>query len=355
MKKLIAFVLAAMMCLSIVACGSKQETPASTTTQPAQTQTPSSTTTEPAQPTETKLDFPTHDIKFINPNSAGGGVDVLCRLIANEAQTRKMFNGQNLVVECMPGGGSALGQAYVAKQADPDGYTLLAITASIVNNPILNADTVEFKTEDFKWISIFAEVPSIVIVPKDSPANDWNSLDALAKSEGLIWSTSGNGNATHTNPLLWAQDRGWQEPQFLHQASAAEQCTQIMGGHADAAVMTIAEGLSAVQSGEAKCLAIFAPAGSTYDVMPDVKTAADQGFDWSIVNIRGIAVRADVPEDRYNYLVNEFNTLFTDADFQAAVNETGNFACARTPAEVQKWAEETAATTLRVQELLAAG
>lgn len=332
-----------MMTVSLAACGEK---PA----QPAASSAPAASTEEPA-----KLDFPTRDIKIINPNSAGGGVDVLCRLMANEIQERGMFNGQTMLVECMPGGGSALGQAYVAKQAEPDGYTVLAITASIVNNPILNPDTVEFATEDFKWIGIFAEVPSVVIVPKDSPITDWASLNEASKASSLIWSTSGNGNATHTNPLLWSDEFDWVTPEFLHQASAADQCTQIMGNHCDAAVMTIAEALSAVQSGEAKCIGIFAPAGSTYDVMPGIKTVADQGYDYSIVNIRGLAVNADVPDDVYNYLVEEFQTLFNDADFQAAVNETGNYACARTPEDVQKWAEQTAATTIKVQEILANG
>lgn len=344
MKRLIALLLAAMISFSLGACGGTSQT---TSGSAASSSGTGSTSAEPA------LTYPEQDIKFINPNSAGGGLDVLCRLIANEAQSRKMFNGRSLVVECMPGGGSALGQAYVAKQAEPDGYTLLAMSASIVNNPILNPDTVEFETSDFKWIGIFAEVPSVLLVPKDSPFNSWEDLNNAAKNRSIIWSTAGNGTTTHTAPLLWTEDFGWAAPQFLHQSGAAEQSTQIMGNHCDAAIMTIAEGLSAYQSGEAKCIAIFAPAGSAYDVMPDVKTAADQGFDYSIVNIRGIAVSADVPDDIYNYLVDEFQTLFNDADFQTAINETGNFACARTPEEVQKWAEQTASDTMRVQEILA--
>lgn len=342
MKRFISLFLAALMCFALVACGQKTEEPVASST-PATVETPE----------VQELAFPERDIKILNPNSAGGGVDVLCRMIANDAQAKGMFKGNNLIVECMPGGGSALGQAYVAKEADPDGYTVLAITASIVNNPLLNADTCQFKTSDFKWIGIFAEVPSVVIVPASSSIENWNDLDAAAKEKGLIWSTSGHGNATHTNVLLWQEDLGWKEQQFLHLAGAADQCTQIMGNHSDAAIMTIAEALSAVQSGEAKCIAIFAPAGSTYDVMPTVKTAADQGFDYSIVNIRGLAVRADTPDDIYNYLVDEFQTLFKDPDFQKDVNDSGNYACSRTPEEVQKWADQTASATIKVQEIMA--
>ena len=343
MKRWIALLVAAVMALSLVACNNSNNT---------QNNNSGAAPGSASAPDTAPLNFPTRDIKILNPNSAGGGVDVVCRIIANTAQEKKMFNGQTMIVECMPGAGSALGQSYVAKQAEPDGYTILAITASIVNNPILNADTVDFETSDFKWIGIFAEVPSVLIVPADSAINSWNDLDAAAKERSLIFSTAGNGTNTHTSPMIWANELDWKDIQFLHQAGAAEQTTQVMGGHCDVAMMTIAEALSAVQSGGAKCIGICADAGSTYDIMPGVPTLADQGYDYQAVNIRGLAVSKNLPDDVYQYLVDEFMKLYNDSDFQAAINDTGNFACAKGPEETQKWAESLASQTRAAQELM---
>lgn len=75
MKRLIALLLAAMISFSLGACGGTSQT---TSGSAASSSGTGSTSAEPA------LTYPEQDIKFINPNSAGGGLDVLCRLIAND-------------------------------------------------------------------------------------------------------------------------------------------------------------------------------------------------------------------------------------------------------------------------------
>lgn len=63
--------------------------------------------------------------------------DIVARVIAKVAMEGGYFNGANIIVENQPGGGGAIGQGYVAKTAEADGYTLLAYTASVITNTLL--------------------------------------------------------------------------------------------------------------------------------------------------------------------------------------------------------------------------
>src|SRR4030088_1438578 len=66
-------------------------------------------------------DYPNHTIKIIVPFAAGGGTDVLARIIAQNLNSKW---GQPVVVENQPGASGAIGTRAAIK-ADPDGYTLL--------------------------------------------------------------------------------------------------------------------------------------------------------------------------------------------------------------------------------------
>src|SRR6202795_2130197 len=66
-------------------------------------------------------DYPDHAIKMIVPFAAGGGTDVLARIIAQNLNSKW---GQPVVVENQPGASGAIGTR-AAMKAPPDGYTLL--------------------------------------------------------------------------------------------------------------------------------------------------------------------------------------------------------------------------------------
>lgn len=79
-------------------------------------------------------DFPSKDIRIIVPWASGGGVDTTSRIIAEHANKILDNDDVEVVVENRTGGGGVVGQTYGAN-ADPDGYTVLAMTSSVVTNP----------------------------------------------------------------------------------------------------------------------------------------------------------------------------------------------------------------------------
>ena len=80
-------------------------------------------------------DFPTKNITIVVPYDAGGGVDITTRVLT-DAAGKDYFNGKSLIVENRGCGGAVIGHTYVAN-SKPDGYTLLAYTSAVVNNPQL--------------------------------------------------------------------------------------------------------------------------------------------------------------------------------------------------------------------------
>src|SRR5205085_11088103 len=83
----------------------------------------------------TAQDYPSRPIRVIVPSAAGGGTDILVRLVAPRLGVAL---GQQIVVENRPGASSVIGTELVAKSA-PDGYTLLAVDTSFTVNPTLQA------------------------------------------------------------------------------------------------------------------------------------------------------------------------------------------------------------------------
>ncbi|PWT93112.1 MAG: ABC transporter substrate-binding protein, partial [Proteobacteria bacterium] len=122
-------------------------------------------------------DYPSQPVKIVVPFVAGGGIDVVARLIAPRLGDQL---GQPVVVENKGGAGGALGAGAVA-QAAPDGYTLLLGTGSTHGTnssvyPKLSYDPVR----DFVPVVLVTTSPLVLIVPPSSPAQSVGDLIAMA-------------------------------------------------------------------------------------------------------------------------------------------------------------------------------
>jgi len=150
-----------------------------------------------AAPTRAVADeaFPNKPIRLIVPYSPGGTTDITGRLIASEMSTRL---GQSVVVENVPGAGSAIGAARVAKSPN-DGYTLLLATSTtMTSNPLLYKN-LQYKVEDFTPVSLLVTQPFVFSVNPKLPAKTLSEfVDYARKNPGKInYATTGIGSAGH--------------------------------------------------------------------------------------------------------------------------------------------------------------
>ena len=123
--------------------------------------------------------YPVKPIRFIVPYPAGGGTDIIARLIGSKLTDAW---GQQVVVENRAGASGILGNDLVAKAA-PDGYTVLIGITTLVQMPHLNSKLPYEVLKDFTPVAQLALSSNLFAVPAASPANNLKEFLALARAE----------------------------------------------------------------------------------------------------------------------------------------------------------------------------
>lgn len=149
-----------------------------------------------ALPARAQANWPQRPIHLVIPFAAGGGTDILGRLLA-----MKMSEGlgQSVVVENKPGAGGSVGTASVAK-ATPDGYTILMGSSSTHGiNPALYSKLPYDAQKDFAPIALIATNKFVMSVPAASPAKNLQEFIAMVKADPgkYEYASSGNGTTSH--------------------------------------------------------------------------------------------------------------------------------------------------------------
>ena len=123
--------------------------------------------------------WPDRPIKFISSQAAGGGTDIIGRVVADRLSARL---GQPVLFENRPGGGNVIGTQAAARSA-PDGNTFFfASAAALVTDPYTFKSLPYDPMKDFAVISRIAEVTFMVLAHPDVPAKNLPELAAYAKA-----------------------------------------------------------------------------------------------------------------------------------------------------------------------------
>ena len=140
--------------------------------------------------------FPTKPIRILVTAAAGGNLDVLARAVA-EPMSKSL--GQPVIVENMTGAGGLIAIRLVAKQAAPDGYTLLAASNTVALAPGFRKDPGYDPTTDLVGIGDMQAVTYILMGPASQPAKTATELIAAAKAKPgtLAFGNGGLGTSTH--------------------------------------------------------------------------------------------------------------------------------------------------------------
>lgn len=140
--------------------------------------------------------YPDRTVKLVVPFAAGGGVDILTRLLADKFSNDLK---QSFIVENRVGAVGNIGSDAEAK-AKPDGYTLLvATTGTHAINPVLFPSLPFDAKEDFIPISLIAAVPNLLVVGPKLQVKSLQELIEVAKRSTikLSYASFGNGTSNH--------------------------------------------------------------------------------------------------------------------------------------------------------------
>lgn len=261
-------------------------------------------------------EYPQKNLDYIVPFAAGGAVDFTGRLIADNAP--QAFDGHKFVVKNMPGGGAVVGQTYVSS-APEDGYTLLAMTSSIINNSLTKS--VSYDLESFTPLALYNLDPEVIVTGADSEINDLQHfLDAASEGDVSI-ATPGNSTSHHIAALSLAEEEQLNF-RYVHNASAAAQLQQLMGGHVRAGFMSLGEAVGPSEDGSIRILAVMDSSRS--DLAPDVPTYQEvTGDDMQWGTFRGIAAPAGLPSEVEAELEARLEQLLTSSEFAERMNAAG--------------------------------
>lgn len=249
-------------------------------------------------------DYPTHPITLLVPYAAGGGNDVIARIVAERMSAGL---GQSIVIENRGGAGGTIATRQVAKAA-PDGYTLLIATSSLAINPSLYPNVGYDPRQDFAPIGLIASSANVVLVHPSVPVHSIAELIALAKKEDgrLTFASTGTGSSVHLAAELFAGMAGVRITHVPYKGSGPA-LNDLLGGHVTMMFSTMASAAGLVREGsKVRALAVTGVARST--LFPELPTVAEAGLPgYEAVLHYGIVAPAGTPRpviDKLNAALN---------------------------------------------------
>ncbi len=218
-------------------------------------------------------DYPSRPITLIVPYPAGGGNDVLARLVAAKMSASL---GEPIIIENRGGAGSTIGTRDAARSS-PDGYTLLIATSSLAINPSLYPDAAYDPKKDFTPIGLIGSSPNLVLVNPSVPARSIAELIALARNQpGKIdFASTGIGTSTHLSAVLFAQMAHIMLNAVPYKG-VAPALTDLMGGQVALMFCPMTGAVGFVRAGNLRALAVTGAKRSS--LFPDVPTVAEAGL-----------------------------------------------------------------------------
>jgi tripartite-type tricarboxylate transporter receptor subunit TctC len=232
-------------------------------------------------------------IKFIVPFPAGGGGDVITRMVAEQWT---QAHGVATVIENRPGAATVLG-VEAASRAAPDGNTLGIVANSFIIHPNFKKLSYDPLTS-FEPVCLLANSPQVIVVNSSSPyrtLKEW--LDAARSKPGeLSHASVGPASPQH---IAFEQLKLLAKVNitFVPFNGNTPALNALLGGHVGSVMSNYSEAAELVGAGKLRALAVASD--KRVDSWPDVPTVAEQGFkDYSVEAWYGLVVPAKTPKDK---------------------------------------------------------
>jgi len=291
--------------------------------------------------------YPSRPIKLVVGFAPGGAADFVSRTIAEPLSRAR---GQSIVVENRAGAGSSIAAEYVARNAAPDGYTMLiASPSSILVNPIISPKAGFDPRRDLAPISKVSSSPLVVAV---NPAVGVNTLQELIeiarKAPGkLNYATSGNGGAPHLAAVLFMRltNVDMVHVPFKGGGPAVQ---SVLAGDTQLSFATPPSVLPLVQAGRLKALAVTSRERTP--LVPGVPGMAEAGLpDYAISFWYGFFVPAGTPAEAIRKLFNATDQALKNPDVNRTLAKEGTETSAsRSPQDFAAFIAEDATLWARL-------
>src|SRR6185312_10025015 len=199
--------------------------------------------------------YPDHPIRIIVGYAAGGGVDIVARLVSDPMKDALK---QTVIVENRTGASAMIATNAVAK-APPDGYTLLmAASGEVAINQYLFKDKMAYDpARELVPVALIGIVPCVVVVGSDIPVHNPKELIAYAKANSgkLSFSSSGVGNPQQLAGELMNSMAGIKVLHVPYRGSAPA-VTDVASGVVTMSFSSLAAALPLIHAGKIRAVAV---------------------------------------------------------------------------------------------------
>lgn len=223
---------------------------------------------------EDAADYPSRKIRMLLPFAAGGGGDVIGRLLADKMGKRL---GQTIFIENRTGAAGTIG-AQQAATSPPDGYTItIGGMTTHVLAPASYASLPYDPIKDFTTIGRIGTSSILLVATNDFPANDLRGLIEMSKKgDPILYGSWGVGSTGHFCGEILSQKAGVRL-EHVPFSGAAKLANDLLGGHIRLGMLDMATGTPFVKDGKLKALAVC---GGRSPSLPQVGSYKDQGVDF---------------------------------------------------------------------------
>lgn len=237
--------------------------------------------------------FPSRPIEFVVHTSAGGGTDIVARVVA-EILTREKLVNQPINVMNRAGGAGAIAYTYFkGKRGDP--HTIMTV-ASMTLLVQTSRPEMAMGLDHFTLLAFLAQDPQAVMVAADSPYKTLKDLVEAGRREPNSLAASVASPGGTARMLLWMIERETgARYKMVSFKSGADAILPVMGGHTQFTTENISEGHGAVEGKKLRVLAVSSV--QRLAAAPDAPTLKELGYDIHIGTGRGFAMPADVPKE----------------------------------------------------------
>jgi tripartite-type tricarboxylate transporter receptor subunit TctC len=217
--------------------------------------------------------WPNRIIRLIAPFPAGGGTDLVSRIVAGRLSE---LLGQQVIVDNRPGAGSNIGVEAAAK-SPPDGYTMVLGAPTLATNRFLYASLNYDSLTDLAPVSLICRFPNILAVATSSPVTSVRGFIDHAKANAgkVTFSSPGIGTTPHLSGELFKRMAGIELTHVPYRGAAAGAVTDAITGRVDAIFNTAASLLQTIRTGQLRALAVTT--AQRFPTAPDLPTIAESG------------------------------------------------------------------------------
>lgn len=292
-------------------------------------------------------ELPAKPITLIVPFAAGGGVDVIARLLADKLRASL---GQPVVVENKPGASGMLGALAVVR-APADGHTLLLGSAGeTAIHPLVYRNRMQYAPErDLTAITAIVHVPNVLVAAPSAPFQTFAEMLTYARQHPgkLSYATSGVGNPQHLNGELLEDMAGIHMVHVPYRGASA-QLVDVAGGAVDLTFVSMAAAGPFIKSGRVKPLAVTSAQRASF--APDIPAIAEHASTkaYRLDNWFGLFAPAATPAP----VVERINAAVVEAlrspDLAQRLRDQGGEPAPMSPQQFREFIEAESAQYARI-------